>query len=163
MSSLLGYLFTTVTRNAQTMLPKAAPMQNQPFSEKWVNFGKYRIRPDATQTASRFPPLAVKRNETTLFRKPLNINELRSSETALGLPSSHRQIADFRKHADFWESRQPDQYIVYWTHRGKIKHVQTMCSHNTPLTVFRTLRTACTTGTIPLLVNTERYMSHREI
>ncbi len=53
------------------------------------------------------------------FGNPLNINELLSSETALGLPSSHRQIADFRKHADFWESRQPNQYIVYWTHRKK--------------------------------------------
>ena len=27
------------------------------------------------------------------------------ARTALGLPSSHRQIADSRKHADFWESR----------------------------------------------------------
>ena len=82
-SSLLGYLFTTVARNSQTAPPKAAPTRNQPFPEKWVNFGKYRIRPDVTQTVSRFPPLAVKQNETTLFRKPLNINELWSSKNQL--------------------------------------------------------------------------------
>ena len=46
---------------------------------------------------------------------------------ALGLPSSHRQIADSRKHADFWESRH--ESILYTGHTGENNKCKS-CGHN---------------------------------
>ncbi len=75
---LLGYRLHDWRNRRSDHTTAGRPHAKPTFSEKWVNFGKYRIGPNAMQTASRFRKFTDIAN--TLHNRPDALPPLRSSE-----------------------------------------------------------------------------------